>query len=145
MPAPPPYGVSSTWPAFRGVVARRSIASSAWPSPSALRTCRCSRNQSNHPGNSVNMSIFIRVRSLSEEVLVDADLAPLDRADRIRDERHEAPVVELEHRAGGAVEDARHASPARHRGPHQVGCEPLALAQLRLDQQDLAAQRPRVV
>src|SRR5512132_3626485 len=106
MPAPPPYGVSSTWPALSGVVARRSTASSAWPSASALRTCRCSRNQSNQPGNSVNMSMFIRSRSLSEEVLVDVNLAPLDGQDRVRDERHQSAVLELEHRAGRPIDDA---------------------------------------
>src|SRR5512132_996174 len=124
MPAPPPYGVSSTWPALSGVVARRSTASSTWPSVSALRTCRCSRNQSNQPGNSVKMSMFIRSRSLSEEVLVEVNLAPLDRADRVRDERHERPVLELEHRARRRVEDARDAAPPGHRAPHQVRGEP---------------------
>ena len=31
MPAPPPYGVSSTWPAESGVVARRSTVSKELP------------------------------------------------------------------------------------------------------------------
>ena len=77
MPAPPPKGVSSTWPQFNGVDARKSTVSTEWPSASAFSTCRCVRNQSNHCGNSVKTSAF------TEEAQVDVDPAPLevDRAD----------------------------------------------------------------
>src|SRR5215204_1692037 len=60
MPAPPPYGVSSTWPAVSGVEARRSTKPSWCPSASAFRTWRCWVNHSNQPGKSVTTSIFIR-------------------------------------------------------------------------------------
>ena len=45
-------------PPRRGVVARRSIASSSWPSARAFTTWRCSRNQSNQPGKRVKTSTF---------------------------------------------------------------------------------------
>ena len=59
IPAPPPNGVSSTWPQFSGVVRAESTVSSVCPSASAFDTCRCSRNHSNHCGNSVKTSMFI--------------------------------------------------------------------------------------
>src|SRR3989442_15928510 len=58
LPAPPPYGVSSTWPARSGVLSRRSIARSSSPPSSAFRTWPRSANQSNQRGNSVKTSIF---------------------------------------------------------------------------------------
>src|SRR3954462_15220817 len=143
MPAPPPYGVSSTCPALSGVVARRSTASTAWPSSSALRTWRCSRNQPNQPGNSVNMSIFIG--SLTEEVLVDVDLALLDRADRVRDERQQRAGLQPQHRAGGGVEHARPPPSARHGAPDQLRGEPLPLHELHVDQERLLARGGRGV
>ncbi len=57
--APPPNGTSSTLLDFSGVVARGSIASSAWPLASALATWRWVRNQSNQCGTSVKTSIRI--------------------------------------------------------------------------------------
>src|SRR5262245_24761471 len=84
MPAPPPNGVSSTCPHFSGVVARRSIASTRWPSARAFSTCRCVRNQSNHCGNSVKTSAC-------KEFHVDVDPTRLevDRADRVAHHRDE--------------------------------------------------------
>src|SRR5687768_17239803 len=85
MPAPPPNGVSSTCPHFSGVVSRKSIASTEWPSAYAFSTCRCVRNQSNHCGNSVKTSAF------TEELQVDVDAARLkvDRPHAVAHQRHQ--------------------------------------------------------
>ena len=72
------------------------------------------------------------------------DLAPLDRPDRVRNERHQRSVLQLQHRAGRPVEHAHHAAVPGHRAAQQVGRQPLVLRQLRLDQQQLATQRARV-
>src|SRR3954447_26910275 len=101
MPAPPPKGVSSTWPHFRGVEERKSTASTECPSASAFSTCRWVRNQSNHCGNSVKTS------ALTEEAQVDVDPARLDvdRADAVAHQRHEqlraVGPVDLEHLDAG--------------------------------------------
>src|SRR3954454_7049354 len=97
MPAPPPNGVSSTCPHLSGVLCRKSIAESSWPSASAFSTCRWVRNHSNHCGNSVKTSAF------TEEPEVDVDAPPLeiDGADAVAHQRDQelAPVhaVDLEH------------------------------------------------
>src|SRR3954452_6733189 len=97
IPAPPPNGVSSTWPHFRGVEARKSTASTEWPSASAFSTCRWVRNHSNHCGNNVKTSAF------TEEPEIDVDPARLEvhGADAVAHERHEqlAPVdaVDFQH------------------------------------------------
>src|SRR4051812_27014172 len=85
MPAPPPNGVSSTWPHFNGVDARKSTVSTEWPRANAFSTWRWVRNQSNHCGNSVKTSAF------TEEAQVDVDAARLDvdRADAVAHHRHQ--------------------------------------------------------
>src|SRR3954469_19740653 len=117
------------------------MGSSVWPSSSALRTWRCSRNQSNQAGNSVNTSMFIGWDSLSEEVIVDVDLALLDRPDGVGHERDEHAVLELEHRTGGAVDHGDPPAVARDRAADKIGGEPLALLQLHVDEQRLPARR----
>src|SRR3954454_6010754 len=90
MPAPPPNGVSSTCPHLSGVLSRKSIVESSWPSANAFSTCRWVRNHSNHCGNSVKMS------ALTEEFQIDVDASRLDvdRADAVAHPRIEqlAPV-----------------------------------------------------
>src|SRR5690242_11035560 len=85
IPAPPPNGVSSTWPHLSGVSWRKSIASIACPSASAFSTCRWVRNHSNHCGNSVKTSAFTE----EAEVDVDAPGVEIDGADAVAHERHE--------------------------------------------------------
>src|SRR3954452_16920743 len=108
IPAPPPKGVSSTCPHFSGVEARKSTASTVWPSASAFWTCRCVRNHSNHCGNSVKTSAFTE----EPEVDVDAARGQVDRADAVAHHRHEqlAPVgaVHLEHLDRGQRAHAPH-------------------------------------
>src|SRR5438046_256288 len=89
MPAPPPYGVSSTCPPLRGVAWRKSTISMRAP---VFRTWRCSTNQSNQCGNSVKTSISI---SVAQEVAVDLDdLAfQVDLLDRVGDQRHQMTLV----------------------------------------------------
>src|SRR3954467_12995820 len=114
IPAPPPNGVSSTWPHFSGVEERTSTVSTEWPSASAFSTCRWVRNQSNHCGNSVKTSAF------TQEVQVDVDPPRLDvdRADAVAHHRHEqlgaVDAVDLQHLDGG-----QRAHPA-HEADHQV-------------------------
>src|SRR3954468_23582589 len=97
IPAPPPNGVSSTWPHFSGVEARTSTASTACPSASAFSTWRCVRNQSNHCGNSVKTSTFTE----KAQVDVDPALLDVDRADAVAHERDQqfraVGAVDLEH------------------------------------------------
>src|SRR3954453_12252453 len=101
IPAPPPNGVSSTWPHFSGVEARKSTASTECPSASAFSTWRCVRNHSNHCGNSVRTSAF------TQELQGDVDPAgrDVDRADGVAHQRHEqlraVGPVDLEHLAAG--------------------------------------------
>src|SRR6478672_9021771 len=59
IPAPPPNGVSSTWPPLSGVCSRGLSARTSWPPAIALATWRCERNQSNHSGKSVTTSSCI--------------------------------------------------------------------------------------
>src|SRR3954454_18663773 len=89
IPAPPPNGTSSTLPAFSGVVARGSTASSAWPLASALATWRWVRNQSNQCGKSVKTSI----RTKEPQVDVDAPGRDVDRAHGVPDHRDEQPLA----------------------------------------------------
>src|SRR6478735_7033188 len=100
IPAPPPKGVSSTCPQFRGVVARKSTVSTECPRASAFSTCRWVRNHSNHCGNSVKTSAFTE----EPEVDVDPALREIDRANAVADHRHEqlGPVgaVHFEHLDG---------------------------------------------
>src|SRR5690242_19732285 len=97
IPAPPPNGVSSTCPHFNGVAARKSNASTEWPSASAFSTCRWVRNHSNHCGNSVKTS------ALTEEPEVDVDPPRLEihRPDAVAHQRHEqlgaVDAIDLEH------------------------------------------------
>src|SRR5919202_1988294 len=56
MPAPPPNGVSSTWPPLSGVWSRGFSVRTSWPAASAFATWRWARNHSNHSGNSVTTS-----------------------------------------------------------------------------------------
>src|SRR3954470_2386035 len=140
IPAPPPNGVSSTWPHFSGVEERTSTVSTEWPSASAFSTCRWVRNQSNHCGNSVKTSAFTE----ESEVDVDAPGDDIDRADAVADERHEqfAPVraVDLqdlhgrqrahpadEPHVGGAVDD---------RAPFEVGGPVLVVGEHRVVARD---------
>src|SRR3954469_3595556 len=117
IPAPPPNGVSSTWPHFRGVEERGSTASTEWPRARAFSTWRCVRNQSNHWGNSVKTSAF------TEKAQVDVDPAALevDRADAVADHRHEqlgaVGTVDLEHL------DAGERAHAPHEAHRDVGVE----------------------
>src|SRR3954453_20345235 len=116
MPAPPPNGVSSTWPPVSGVWRRGSSVRISWPCSSALRTWRCERNQSNHSGKSVTTSSCIVSGPLalvqSEEARVDLD-APgrrVHRRDRVLHQRHELTALELEEVARRVREQARHAA-----------------------------------
>src|SRR3954454_21441669 len=108
IPAPPPNGTSSTLPAFSGVVARGSTASSAWPSASALATWRWVRNQSNQCGKSVKTSI----RTEEPQVDVDAPGRDVDRAHGVADHRHEqllaAVADDLEHLDRGQLDHPAH-------------------------------------
>src|SRR5690349_4339687 len=100
IPAPPPNGVSSTWPHFSGVAERKSNASTECPSASAFCTWRWERNHSNHCGNRVKTSAF------TEEPQVDVDPArgKVDGPDAVADQRDEqlAPVhaVDFQHLDG---------------------------------------------
>src|SRR4051812_11504986 len=91
IPAPPPNGVSSTWPAPSGVVARGSTHSSLCPRASALATWRCARNQWNQAGKRVKTSTSI------DEAQVDVDDPPahVDRADRVAHEGDQ-PIADLQ-------------------------------------------------
>src|SRR5688500_19324293 len=82
--------------------------SSECPSCRALATWRCSRNHSNHCGNSVKTSIR------TEEALPQDDppLREVDRLDRVVHERHHLPVLGLEHLARGVGEQPRDAPDA---------------------------------
>src|SRR3954470_6921273 len=97
IPAPPPNGVSSTWPHFKGVDARKSKVETSWPSASAFCTWRWVMNHSNHCGNSVKTSAF------TEEAQIDVDAArrDVDRAHAVAHQRHEqlgaVRAVDLEH------------------------------------------------
>src|SRR5918997_3832226 len=92
MPAPPPYGVSSTTLPESVVWSRGFSVRSSCPASAALRTWRCVRNHSNHSGKSVTTS------SCTEEPPVDVDPLGLDvdRPDAVADERDEQPGIELE-------------------------------------------------
>src|SRR2546423_6988633 len=168
IPAPPPKGVSSTWPADNGVWSRKFTYPRREPAAIALRTWRCCSNHSNHSGKSVKMSISIARsphaaaagrRLLGDEVEVDLD-APLrdaHAADRIFDHRHEQLAAigagDLERLAGGVLDHAcDHAHSARaveHLTALQFVRPPLVLLQLRrrvaFDRQLHPAQRPRLL
>src|SRR4051794_39164307 len=96
MPAPPPNGVSSTAPPLSGVVARGSTHSNVLPSASALATCRCPRDQSNQPGNSVKTSTSID----EPQIDVDAPSLQVHGADRVAPHRDQ-PVADLQRLARG--------------------------------------------
>src|SRR3954468_7012072 len=87
--APPPKGVSSTWPPLRGVWSRGLKVLISWPPRAALRTWRWVWNHSNHSGNSVRTSSCMSGLVLAEEAEVDVDAPGLDvdGADRVGDER----------------------------------------------------------
>src|SRR3954447_23049511 len=108
IPAPPPNGVSSTCPHFKGVEARKSTVSTACPSRRAFSTWRCVRNHSNHCGNSVKTS------ALTEEAQVDVDRARahVDRADAVARQRDQqlraVRAVDLEHVDGRQRAHAPH-------------------------------------
>src|SRR3954451_3569657 len=105
IPAPPPNGVSSTWPHFKGVDARKSKAETSWPRASAFCTWRWVMNHSNHCGNSVKTSAF------TEEAQIDVDAArrDVDRAHAVAHQRHE------QLRAVGPVDlESRHARQRAH-------------------------------
>src|SRR3954469_11318786 len=114
IPAPPPNGVSSTWPPLSGVCSRGFSARRSWPPESALATWRWARNHSNHSGNSVTTSSCTsarlgggrvggaggrrgrpRRRGISEERNVDVDHLRLDvdAPDRVADERDEERLL----------------------------------------------------
>src|SRR4051812_42585592 len=59
MPAPPPNGVSSTWPPLSGLWSRGFSVRTSCPPASALATWRWARNHSNHSGKSVTTSSCI--------------------------------------------------------------------------------------
>src|SRR5579871_2350523 len=119
MPAPPPKGVSSTWPPDSGVCSRKSTHSIREPVASTFAMWRCSRSQSNHRGNRVKMSMSIGAGRLAvlvepEERAVDLDppLLRLDRTDRVGDHRHEQRLaatrtLHLEHLARGQLDQPR--------------------------------------
>jgi hypothetical protein len=111
------------------------------PSASAFVTWRCVRNQSNQCGNSVKTSI-----SHAEELLVDVDLARLESTRSIASETNGISVPSSSsstEQDGPSSTRATRPSPAR--AAHEVGREPLALAELVLHQQQLAAHGRAVV
>src|SRR4051794_17587643 len=101
MPAPPPYGVSSTTRPESVVWSRGFSVRSSWPASVALRMWRWLRNQPNHSGKSVTTS------SCTEEPLVDVDAlrGDVDRAHAVAHERDERAVVELERLARGQADE----------------------------------------
>src|SRR5581483_3976525 len=141
IPAPPPNGVSSTWPPPSGEWARMSRHSSVLPAASALRTWRWSRNHWNHSGKSVKTSISICARRspLAEEGEVDLDppCVHVDAPDRVPDHWHQqlaaVAATDLEHLAGGQpAQRADHADgqlAIEHRAPLQVAPPPFVLLQ----------------
>src|ERR1700750_2471069 len=72
-PAPPPNGVSSTWPPLSGLWSRGFSARISEPRSSAFATWRWERNQSNHSGNRVKTSIRT-ARSVFDDLNHDATL-----------------------------------------------------------------------
>src|SRR4051794_24437789 len=148
IPAPPPNGVSSTWPHLRGVAARKSNVSTVCPSASAFSTWRWVRNQSNQCGKSVKTSAFTE----KAQVDVDPPRFDVDRADAVTHERHEqlgtVGPVDLEHLDTGQRAHTPHEpdgeSAVDHGAPHEVARPVLALLEHRLvarDGQLVAAQR----
>src|SRR3954471_4352481 len=115
IPAPPPNGVSSTWPPLSGVWSRGFSARTSWPPAIALATWRCERNHSNHSGKSVTTSSCTsaglggvrrrrgggvagarpRGRGVAEERHVDVDqlCVHVDPAHRVANERDEERLV----------------------------------------------------
>src|SRR4051794_23726409 len=138
MPAPPPYGVSSTCPPVSGVPSRKSTISIC---ARVLRTWRCSTNQSNQCGKSVKTSISM---SVAQEVAVDFDdLAfQVDLLDGVVDQRHQVTLVaHLQQRARRRIQHPLDSAQAGHLAREQVRDQVLVVLQLLLDEQDLAAQR----
>src|SRR3954447_1408248 len=141
IPAPPPYGVSSTWPPDNGVPWRKSTSSICAP---VLRTWRCSTNQSNQCGNSVKTSICI---SEPEEVAVDLDdlLFEVDALHSVADQRHEMLLeADLEQRARRGVQHPLDVAEPRYLAADQVCDQVLVLLELVVHEQQLAAHRRRV-
>src|SRR3954451_5320970 len=112
MPAPPPNGVSSTWPPLRGVWSRGLSVRTSCPPASALATWRWARNHSNHSGKSVTTSSCTsgalgrggrrpgslgqgRRGGVAEERDVDVDdlRRDVDVPDGVAHERHEERLV----------------------------------------------------
>src|SRR4051794_241154 len=103
IPAPPPNGVSSTWPPLSGVCSRGFSARSSCPPASALATWRCERNHSNHSGNRVTTSSCTsarrparrRRRGVPQErhVHIDDLRLDVDEPDRVADQRDEERLL----------------------------------------------------
>src|SRR3954471_19601864 len=102
IPAPPPNGVSSTWPPLSGVCSGGFSARSSCPPARALATWRCERNHSNHSGKSVTTSSCTsagparrRRRRLPQERHVDVDdlRRHVDAPDGVAHERDEERLV----------------------------------------------------
>ena len=142
-PGPPPSGV----------VARRSTTSSSWPSSSALRTWRCSRNQSNQLREQrEDVDLHSAPSGQTEELAVHLDdprASRVDALDRVGDERDERAVASTSSTAQeGAVEHAPRRRRARHLAADQVlgrATRPPRAAPRRRDQQRLPAQGRRGV
>src|ERR1043165_7114347 len=101
MPAPPPYGSSSTGPALSGVVSRyeKSLRSSS--PPSTVATGRCSVSQAKACGTSVKTSSCTGERprlARGNETRCDEDRAvrQVDRTNAVLDHRQVEPRVQLE-------------------------------------------------
>src|SRR5581483_268513 len=120
MPAPPPYGSSSTCPLRSGVKSRYEKRRRSSCDPSTVATGRCSVSHANACGTSVKTSSCISGGSLVGIALCDDDAAPgeVDRAHALLDHRQEQLVRELEHvvrdSGGHGLDGSEHAAVLLH-------------------------------
>ena len=155
IPAPPPNGVSSTWPPLSGVWSRGLSVRSSWPPALALRTWRWVRNHSNHSGNSVTTSSCIYRSSPRNARSTSMRRASMSTdAHRVGDQRHEqarrrralAPrAARTTGRAASASTTPTSTVAVDDAQPFEVLGVPLVLLQRRRvgarNQRSLAAQR----